>query len=616
MQELSRTNLILKLAIKLRRINMKEKKKSGLARILDYAGSHKNLTVVGCILSGIAAILAIAPYICIWFVAREILSSLSSSGNSIDVSYYGWLAVKLAAGSIAVYFGALMCTHLAAFRTARNMRSIALKHVVELPLGFFSVNESGRLRKIIDENSAMTETLLAHQVPDFIGAIVTPVSAIVLLFIFDWKMGIVCLIPLAASLILLKNMMGGENAGFFARYQQKLEEMSGEAVEYVRGIPVVKVFQQTVYSFKNFHRIILEYRDLANGYAMSCRTRMTLFTVILNSTFVLLIPMGMVLILKSGDGWSVLLNLLFYVLFAPACATMMNRIMYVSEAAMEADEAMKKMDSILDVKPMTEVAVSKPAKSNEVEFDNVTFTYPGASQPAVKDISFSVKPGKCAAFVGTSGGGKTTAASLIPRFWDVQTGSVKIGGVNVRDMTQKDLMSKLTFVFQDTKLFKDSILENVRCSRPDATISDVKIALHLAQCDDIIESLPDGINTVIGKAGIYLSGGQMQRIALARAILKDAPIVILDEATAFADPENEHQIQKAFEVLTRDKTVIMIAHRLSTIQNADEILVFSNGSITERGTHKELLDKQGTYSELWNDYQTSIQWKVTKEALA
>ena len=597
----------------------KEKKESSLSKLMDYAGGHKRLTLLGCTLSGVSALLSVAPYICIWFVARGVFNALPDLSGGGGLIQYGWLAVILAVAGMLVYFAALMCTHLAAFRTARNMRKAAARHLMDVPLGYFSSQQSGRLRKQIDDNAGMTETLLAHQLPDLVGAIVTPLAAAVLLFVFDWRMGIICLVPMILGAFLLTRMMGWKNARFFSRYQRAMEDMSAEATEYVRGIPVVKVFQQTVYSFKSFYTSIMGYSNMASDYAMSCRAPMTGFTTVLNGTFLLLIPAGMLLCGWASDGWGALADFLFYLLFSPLCALMMTRIMYASEALMQADEAVHQLDKILEVKPLAEAAKPGKAKGASVELKNVTFRYPGAGGPALRDVSFRVPEGATVALVGPSGGGKTTAASLIPRFWDADEGQVLVGGVDVRQLSTSELMDKVAFVFQDTRLFKTSLLENIRAARPDATKEQVLAAARAARCGDILEKLPAGLDTVVGAGGVYLSGGEQQRIALARAILKDAPIVVLDEATAFADPENEALIQKAFESLTKGKTVLLIAHRLSTVQNADQILVLKEGQIVERGGHEELLARGGVYAGMWKDYQTSAKWKVgsgDKEALA
>ena len=591
---------------------MKVKKQSSLSRILDYAGGHKKLTLLGCILSTLSAVLGLIPYVCVWLAARKVLEAWPGLNGTSGLARWGWTAVWTAIGSIALYFAALMCTHIAAFRTARNIRRTAMIHVLKLPLGFFTGNQSGRLRKLIDDNAGLTEDLLAHKLPDLAGTIVTPIAAIVMLFLFEWKMGLLCLLTMVLALLSMCLMMGGKNAGFFHQYQKEIERMSGEAVEYVRGIPVVKMFQQTVYSFKAFYAAIKDYSDLASQYAMSCRIGQTCFLTFINGSFALLIPAAL-LLASGGDVRTVLVNFIFYALFAPACGQMINRIMYMSEAVMEADEAVGRLDEILTQKPMEEPNTMKRPANADISFNHVTFTYPGTDCPALDDVSFTVRPGQMTALVGPSGGGKTTAASLIPRFWDTDSGTVSIGGVNVREMNTEDLMKQAAFVFQDTRLFKESLLENIRAARPTASRDEVLSAAHAAQCDDILEKLPQGLDTVVGTKGIYLSGGEQQRIALARAILKDAPIVVLDEATAFADPENEHQIQKAFEALTKNKTVLMIAHRLSTVQDADSIIVLSGGKVVEQGSHESLLALHGVYAAMWEDYRRSAQWKVGKE---
>lgn len=597
------------------------KKDSELSKMFQYAGNRHWLTVLGMILAGLSTVLSMIPFVCIWFVVRDLLNALTAGDISLTThsTTYAWAAASFSVLSILLYFIALCCAHLAAFHTATNMKKAAMHHIVTLPLGYFSQNASGRLRKIIDDNAGLTENFLAHQLPDLTGAVVMPIAVIILIFIFDWRLGLCCLVPLAISVFFLKQMMGGDNAHFMEGYMTALETMNKEAVEYIRGIPVVKVFQQTVYSFKNFHAAIEEYEKYASGYALKCRIPLTGFNVALNSTFVLLIPVaGMILAGVSGQAsyQDVLLDFLFYSLFTPVCTTMMNRVMFASEQLMAAKSAVTRIEDILQEQPL-----AKPSKTSSkrptdasVSFEHVSFVYPGTTEKALDDITFEVPEGKTVALVGASGSGKSTAAKLIPRFFDVTEGRILVGGADVRDIDKQTLMSKIAFVFQNTKLFKDTLLENIRAARPSATREEVLKAADAAQCTEIIARLPQGLNTVVGNGGTYLSGGENQRIALARAVLKDVPIIILDEATAFADAENEHQIQLAFEKLTKGKTVLMIAHRLSTIQNADLILVFDNGKIIERGTHESLLSANGKYASMWNDYQTSIRWKVTKEA--
>lgn len=596
------------------------RKDSEISRMFQYAGNRHWLTVAGMILAGISTVLSMIPFVCIWFVVRDIINAVLEKNIGVvsHSSTYAWLAAGFSVLSILLYFIALCLSHLAAFRTAANMKKEALHHVVKLPLGYFNQNASGRLRKVIDDNASLTENFLAHQLPDLTGAVVMPVAVIVLIFIFDWRLGLCCLVPLAISAFFLKQMMGGDNAHFMEGYMTALETMNKEAVEYVRGIPVVKVFQQTVYSFKNFRAAIDEYENYASGYALKCRIPLTGFNVALNGTFILLIPVACIIINGiSGQAayQDVLLDFLFYSLFTPVCTTMMNRVMFAGEQLMAAKSAVTRIEGILKEQPLADTVHTMEPKNASVTFENVSFSYPGTEVLALDGISFEVPEGKTVALVGASGSGKSTAAQLIPRFYDASEGSVRIGGADVRKIDKKLLMDQIAFVFQNTKLFKDTLFENIRAARPEATREQVMQAAELAQCREIIDRMPDGLDTIVGNGGTYLSGGENQRIALARAILKNAPIIVLDEVTAFADAENEHRIQLAFEKLTKGKTVLMIAHRLSTIQNADLILVFDEGKIIERGTHDELLMAKDRYASMWNDYQTSIQWKVEKEAL-
>ncbi|AOR23737.1 ABC transporter ATP-binding protein [Clostridium taeniosporum] len=588
---------------------MKEKSDEKIS-ILSFAGNYKYLTILGCILSGVSAILALVPYLYIWKVVYEIFMALPNINNASNVAYYGWMAVAFSVGAILIYFIALMCTHLSAFRIARNMRSKALHHMVKLPLGYFAENGSGKLRRIIDESSGQTETFLAHQLPDLVGAIVTPVGMLVLLLVFDWRLGLISLIPIAISFVFLSRMIGENMKSSIKEYQNALEDMNNEAVEYVRGIPVVKTFGQSIFSFKNFHDAIMRYKKWTVNYTISLRIPVCNFTVAVNGIFAFLIPAGILLIGSAVDYKTFLLNFIFYIIFTPIITVMVNRIMFMGENTMIAKDATKRVLYILNEKILEETKNPKKPKDSIIKFNNVSFTYKDAAKPAVKNLSFKIKDGSTVALVGPSGGGKTTVASLIPRFWDVDTGSITIGGVDIRDIETRDLMNMISFVFQETKLFKESLFENIRLSKPNATRKEVLEAAKAAQCEEIFGKFPNGIDTIIGTKGVYLSGGEAQRIALARAILKDAPIVLLDEATAFADPENEYKIQLAFENLTKGKTVLMIAHRLSTIQNADCIMVLKDGEVVETGTHSKLIKNGEIYASMWKNYESSITWRV------
>lgn len=590
--------------------------KNKFIRLLNYSGNYKYLTIVGMFLSALSAICLLVPFVYIWDVVNALLAVAPDFTKAQNLDVYAINAFTFAVLGIILNFFGLMGTHLSAFKNEKNMKDAAIKHLLKLPLGYFSNHTSGGLRKIIDYSTAKTEIFLAHQLFDLTGAIVTPIVFLILLFSFDWRLGLICLIPIILCFVFMYPMFSKESRNSMEKYEKYLEEMNGEAVEYVRGIPVTKAFQQSIYSFKNFINAIKNYGKFSAEYSMSTHMPMTAFTVSINGFFALLIPAG-ILLAGSVVDVKFFANFMFYIIFTPICAVMMMKIMTVSQDWMLASCALDSIEAILNENPLVDPINPQKPKNHSIEFEGVYFDYENADgdEHILNDVNLKINENETVALVGPSGGGKTTIASLIPRFWDVNQGSIKVGDVDVRSISTKELMKNISFVFQNTTLFKDSIYNNVAIGRKGASRDDVKKALSLTQCDDIIDELPDGINTVIGSEGTYLSGGQQQRIALARAVLKDAPIIILDEATALADPENEYLIQKAISEITKDKTVIMIAHRLSSVKNVDKIYVVENGRIVEEGNHHTLIDSGGIYSRMWDEFNQSIQWKVKSEAI-
>lgn len=590
--------------------------KNKFIRLLNYSGNYKYLTIVGMFLSALSAICLLVPFVYIWNVVNALLAVAPDFTKAQNLNVYAINAFTFAVLGIILNFFGLMGTHLSAFKNEKNMKDAAIKHLLKLPLGYFSNHTSGGLRKIIDYSTAKTEIFLAHQLFDLTGAIMTPIVFLILLFSFDWRLGLICLIPIILCFVFMYPMFSKESRNSMEKYEKYLEEMNGEAVEYVRGIPVTKAFQQSIYSFKNFINAIKNYGKFSAEYSMSTHIPMTAFTVSINGFFALLIPAG-ILLAGSVVDVKFFANFMFYIIFTPICAVMMMKIMTVSQDWMLASCALDSIEAILNENPLVDPINPQKPKNHSIEFEGVYFDYENADgdEHILNDVNLKINENETVALVGPSGGGKTTIASLIPRFWDVNQGSIKVGDVDVRSISTKELMKNISFVFQNTTLFKDSIYNNVAIGRKGASRDDVKKALSLTQCDDIIDELPDGINTVIGSEGTYLSGGQQQRIALARAVLKDAPIIILDEATALADPENEYLIQKAISEITKDKTVIMIAHRLSSVKNVDKIYVVENGRIVEEGNHHTLIDSGGIYSRMWDEFNQSIQWKVKSEAI-
>lgn len=588
------------------------KKQSDLSRLLGYAGKRKYFSYASWVLAAFSALVSLAPFYFIFNIIKKVIETSPDFGNAKNLIFNGWMAVLFAVIGYLLYIAALMCSHMAAFRVATNMRKDVLSHLVKLPLGYVEEAGSGRLRKIINDSTAASETYLAHQLPDKAVAVATPIGLIALLFIFDWKLGILSLIPVVLAFLIMASMTGKKMAQKMKEYQNSLDAMSNEAVEYVRGIPVVKTFGQTVFSFKRFKATIDNYEKWVISYTKDLRIPMMLYTAAINSVFVFLIVAALIFT-KNGVTNEFLLNLIFYIIITPVISLTLTKMMYQSENAMIVADALQRVDTILDAEQLPEAVNGKKPADSSIEFRNVSYSYDGVKN-AVENVSLNIHSGSTVAFVGPSGSGKSTMANLISRFFDVSEGQVLVGGVDVRNIKKDILMDNVSFVFQNSHLIKGTILDNVRMARPQASKEEVMNALEKSQCMDIVKKLPNGVDTVVGTNGVYLSGGEQQRIAIARVMLKNSPVVILDEATAFADPDNEVMVQKAFSELAKDRTVIMIAHRLSTVAGADRIYVLKDGKIEEYGKYNELINNGGMFSKMWNDYRHSVDWKVSKEA--
>lgn len=583
----------------------KTEKYDHMKLIRQYAGGHKKLITLGRCLAAVSAVMTLIPYYELWKIIRTAVNG----ENLDDIKMYAWSAVALIVGALLVYILALFCTHIAAFRVQANMRSSLMHRIITLPLGVFDEDGTGKIRRIVNDSTAATETFIAHNLPDKTVAAVTPVGLLVLVFAFNWKIGLICMIPALIGFACMTSMMTKGMQVKMKEYQDALENMSSEATEYVRGVPVVKTFGQTVHSFKRFKGCIDGFGKWATDYTLSLRFPMAGFMTCINAIFAFIVIAAFV-VTKSGVDNAAILNIMYYIIITPLVTIALTKIAYSGEAEMTLIDALKRVDKIMEIEPLAEGRSDRKIADHRIELKNVSYRYKDANRDAVNDVTLSIKPGEHVALVGPSGSGKTTLAELMVRFFDVTKGEILIGGVNVKDLSSKTLMDLVSFVFQDSRLIKKSILENVRMAKPNAGEAEVLEALRKAQCMDIIEKLPDGIHTVLGEKGTYLSGGEQQRITIARAFLKDAPILILDEATAFADPDNETKVQAAFEELSKNKTLIMIAHRLSTVMNADRIFVMDDGKCIESGNHEELMRNGGLYKHMFDEYTRSIEWKV------
>ena len=590
------------------------KKQSNLSRLMGYAGGHRILTYLSWVLSVMSALLALVPFWYIWRIIHDILEVSPDFSQAGSVTHYGWLAVVFAVISIVVYIAALMCSHMSAFRVAANIRKELMQHITSLPLGVTEKYGSGKLRRIVNTSSTATENYLAHRLPDKAGAIATPIGLLFLLLAFDWRLGLLSLVPVVLGFLIMMKMTGKSMEQKMKEYQNALADMSNEAVEYVRGVPVVKTFGQTIFSFKRFKGAIDNYEKWVIEYTKALRLPMMFYTTAINGVFAFLIAGG-ILFTRGGVTNELLLNLIFYIVITPVIGTTLTKIMFMSEDAMIVNDAISRIDEVLNESPLPESTTANVPMDNSITLEHVTYSYDG-NKNALNDISLSIQSGQTVALVGASGGGKTTLANIVTRFFDPGKGRVLIGNTDIRDIPKETLMNTVSFVFQNSRLIKTSILENVRMGKPTATREEVASALKAAQCMDIIEKLPDGVDTVVGTNGVYLSGGEQQRIAIARAILKNAPILILDEATAFADPDNEVRVQQALSALSKGKTVIMIAHRLSSITDADCIYVLQDGEIAESGTHSRLIEKNGIFTNMWKNYSEAAEWKIAKEVEA
>ena len=582
-----------------------------IGKLLKFSGPFRITILLSAVFSAFSAVINLKAYLCVYGVAKVLIQSSGNFG-ALDLAAMkalGMQAVWYVCMGFGIYGMALLCSHISAYNTVARIRMQLIRHLGTLPLGYHSLHPSGKQRKIIEKNTDNLEILIAHNIPDYVQSLVLPIAFLVFMFRYDWRLSLICLVPILIGFILLFSMLKGESSGFIGQVQKSGEDISNAATEYVRGIAVVKTFGQTASSFRRYQRAVKDYADFMTKYAFSMENAFSLYTAIVNAVFLFLIPGGIVLYNLGGGAEKTIMTFAFFAVLIPLVASILTKLMHSSSNLMLADASFAAIEKMLAEKPLTETKKLPVPQNGEIRLDHVSFQYE-AGVKALDDVSLTIRPGTVTALVGESGGGKSTVANLIARFWDVSEGSVTVGGVDVQKLDYADLMKHISIVFQDTNLFKMSVAENVAMYKPGASREEIMEVLRQAQCEDILEKLPNGVDSVIGARGVYLSGGEMQRIALARAILKDAPIVLLDEATAFADAENEYLIQRALDILLHGKTVLMIAHRLQTIVHADQIIVMQRGGIAEQGTHEELMQRQGVYAKMYHEYENSVSWKI------
>ncbi len=585
-------------------ITKKQEKAPVLKRLLPYAGRKGYMLSLAMFFSALSGILVLMPMVYIHKIVSEII--LSNDVDEVSIQHYAILAASFAATGMLLYFFALLVSHIFAFEVEANIIKLSVKKMMAKPLGFFANRESGNLRKTIIDGAGETHSMLAHQLPDFAMTIVSPIVLLIFFFLFDWRLGLASLIPMVISILIMATMTTKKNMKMREEYYEGLANLSAEAVEYVRGIPVVKTFAQSVESFARFYSLIVKMKDFVVGWSMGFKNKMSLYEAISSSTAFFLVPVAIMMITSGGDVRQILGNSVIYLLIGPVFGIFMYRSATIQNFTYFAELALDKIDAALDYDDFT--YGEKTMIGEGLEFRNVSFAY--GKEKVLDNVSFKVNKGETVALVGASGGGKTTVARLAARFYDADEGEILVGGANIKEYEKSVLMRKIAFVFQKSELFKMSLRENLLLGNPNAGNEEIEQALVRAGAKEIVDNLEKGLDTVYGTKGTYFSGGEAQRLSVARAFLKNADFVILDEATAFADPENEHIIQASFKELSKDKTTLMIAHRLSTVVNADRILVMENGKIVESGTHNELLTQGGTYKKQWDEYQKAANWKI------